>query len=361
MPPPAARNPEPDTPQAEGGSVANQPRSGALEVTNDNASGGKGQTFDIKKTATGAQLHQTPYSKVPQSAYGQGGDSLRGDKYRTTIETRAPENDNSRPRDAAIREAQRYTQVNPSKAEYINSSHPSTDQLFDEERFKGMEPSVGEVAEKGTGSSSGAASQTRNPEVVYGKKSSTNKNSGSRRQREDDPSDSLQRFEKQKQFNELQENRSIKRSKAEREMLSSAGDILGDENGEQELPANRAENPDFPILIVMLAIIDDIIDFLELTIIGMLLTKALALVIAIVLFFWVLGKASGGWWKKRLIGWLWKRYIVATLIEFTPLGGIIPANTIFVLMAHYREKKLVKAANLVLEELHKAGIISRLK
>ncbi len=43
-------------------------------------------------------------------------------------------------------------------------------------------------------------------------------------------------------------------------------------------------------------------------------------------------------------------------VEFIPIVKIIPANTIFILLAHYREKKIVKLFNLALEEMRSGGL-----
>jgi len=117
-------------------------------------------------------------------------------------------------------------------------------------------------------------------------------------------------------------------------------------------------SPEFPTLIVGLAIMKDAIDSAQLTLIGYFFTVPVTIIVGVILFIWTLGKISGGWWKKRLIGYLWKRYILMVLVELSPVGGIVPATTIFVLMAHYREEKIVRLANLALEEIHRLGIVA---
>lgn len=133
-----------------------------------------------------------------------------------------------------------------------------------------------------------------------------------------------------------------------------------DEGEEELLVTEPVEKPRFPLLIVLAAASKDTLDILEFTIIGAILTVPLSLLLGLVLFIWCLGKISGGWWKKALIKWLWKRYVFTLIIEFIPLFKIIPATTIFVLMAHYREKKIVKIANLALEELKAAGFLKKI-
>ena len=103
--------------------------------------------------------------------------------------------------------------------------------------------------------------------------------------------------------------------------------------------------------------VKDIIDFgLELTLVGIIFTKILSFIFLIILFLWCHNKISGKWWKKRMIGWIWKRYIAVVILELMPFFVIIPANVILILMAHHKEKKVVKLFDLLLEELNKAGV-----
>jgi hypothetical protein len=119
------------------------------------------------------------------------------------------------------------------------------------------------------------------------------------------------------------------------------------------------QTPQFPFLMVSLAFIKDVIDIpLELTLIGIVFTTVFSLLLGLVLFIWCFGKLRGGWWKKKLISWVWKRYILTIILEFIPFIKIIPVTTIFVFMVHYKETKLVKIANQALEELKKLGLLS---
>ncbi len=125
---------------------------------------------------------------------------------------------------------------------------------------------------------------------------------------------------------------------------------------------NTPTEPSFPFIMVTLAVIKDILDIPgELSIIGIVATTILSVFISLILLFWCLGKLSGGWWKKKIIGWLWTRYIFAVLIEFLPFMKMIPATTIFILMAHNKEKKIVKLLNFALEAFHDAGLTKHIK
>ena len=77
---------------------------------------------------------------------------------------------------------------------------------------------------------------------------------------------------------------------------------------------------------------------------------------SLILFFWVLGKMSGGWYKKMFIRWMLTWFVVTCLGENTPFLNMLPVTTIFVLMVHFRETKIVKLINDALEALHHKGI-----
>lgn len=132
---------------------------------------------------------------------------------------------------------------------------------------------------------------------------------------------------------------------------------------------NRPETPPFPILIVMMAVGKDVIDFFlatpgdtaGLTVVGLIATFsvrmfliALTFIVATVLLIWMLGRISGmarlgirgaaggvglamktKFVKKRLA-----QGVIAFVTEsFLPY---IPFTTIFVLLAHHDENKYVK-------------------
>ncbi|TSC86998.1 MAG: hypothetical protein G01um10148_103 [Parcubacteria group bacterium Gr01-1014_8] len=131
-----------------------------------------------------------------------------------------------------------------------------------------------------------------------------------------------------------------------------------DENPLDQVPSDEVaelsvmdpqEEPDFPFVIVATAVLKDLLDGLDLSIIFIILTTVLSVLLTIILFLWVVGKLGGGWWKRQLIRWLWTRYVATILLEFIPFLKMVPAATIFVLMAHHHEKKSVKLFNAALE------------
>lgn len=132
---------------------------------------------------------------------------------------------------------------------------------------------------------------------------------------------------------------------------------IGIEAGDAELLIkDRPQMPDFPYIIASLALLKDISDAISLTGIGYVVVIATSFCMSIVLFIWALGKMDGGWWKKRCIRGLLTKYGIAISIEFLPFVSIVPTTIIFVLMAHYRETKVVKIMNQALEQLHAKGL-----
>ncbi|MEK7185641.1 MAG: hypothetical protein AAB726_03395 [Patescibacteria group bacterium] len=145
-----------------------------------------------------------------------------------------------------------------------------------------------------------------------------------------------------------------------REIFNDKGENF--EDGDEELIVeDPPEEPNFPYLMLMAAILKDVLDSLDLSIVGIILTTIFSFIFAITMFIWCLGKLKGRFWKKYIIRWLWKRYVVVIIIEFIPFFKIFPIATIFVLMAHHHEKKIVRLFNLALEELRGAGILKYIK
>ena len=139
------------------------------------------------------------------------------------------------------------------------------------------------------------------------------------------------------------------------ELFASRGEKFEEEEA-QMLQEKLPSEPGFPYMIVSLVVIKDLLDIvLDATVILAIIAWVLSALIGIILVFWTFGKISGGWWKKRAIQWLWKRFFVMISIELIPFLNIMPTNVIFVLMAHYKEKKIVKLFNEALEIFHSGG------
>ncbi len=254
------------------------------------------------------------------------------------------EYDNPRPRDAALRSARKEQTPRKSDITYrpANDNNLSIDQQFnDSYALKGLQPSIP------TNPRSAAIERTE------------------RLQHANEPRNT----ESTARQNQRLFNRSVPKSspRTQQEMNRIVGRIKEifqeqkeefEDGDEKMLIAEPPEKPEFPWIIFLAAVIKDILDVpLELTLVGIILTTVLSFILSIVLFFWILGKASGGWWKKKIISWLWSRYVAVIILEFIPFFKIIPTTTIFIYMAHKRETKLVKLFNLALEELRGAGVL----
>lgn len=113
-----------------------------------------------------------------------------------------------------------------------------------------------------------------------------------------------------------------------------------------EIIATPPQNPHFPTLIVIAAVLKDF--FLDpaatagvFTIVFSWIGSAL---LGAILFVWMLGKL--GFMKKQLI-----RRFLLLLLDFIPGLSFVPFYVIFVLLAHFREKKIVRIFFSVLEEI----------
>jgi len=119
----------------------------------------------------------------------------------------------------------------------------------------------------------------------------------------------------------------------------------------QENNARKQPLPSFPYFIFTIALIKDIFDMVAtISLFGMILTPIFSFLCSLILFFWTLGKISG-WlgFKKKLITGAIIRFFGMFAIELIPGVNFLPVTTIYVLLAHYRETKMVKLINKALE------------
>lgn len=156
-------------------------------------------------------------------------------------------------------------------------------------------------------------------------------------------------------INRFHESNSAHRSRA----LSSVQEFLASKGGDvdmEDLSKGALPASGFPLLIFGGAFVKDMLDALDFTIVGTIVVFFVTIVFSIILALWCLGKVSGGFWKKAMIGWVLKRAGIFLMLEFMPFLQIVPATMIFVLMVYYRETKIGKIMNEGLEQLHRAGI-----
>lgn len=123
-----------------------------------------------------------------------------------------------------------------------------------------------------------------------------------------------------------------------KELFTDEGEIFED-GDEEELRINPPNNPGFPWLIFGASLFVDIIDVLELTLVGIIITKTLSFFLLSFIFLWIILRGSH-WWQKGIMRWIFVRFGITAVIEATL--GIFPATTIFVLLVHRKEKKIVR-------------------
>lgn len=139
------------------------------------------------------------------------------------------------------------------------------------------------------------------------------------------------------------------------ELFASRGEKFEDEDA-QRLQEAPPSTPGFPFMIAGVSLLKDVLDWpFDVSLVFAIVAWLLSVLMGLILTFWTFGKISGGWWKKSLIRWLWMRFFIMLGLELIPFVNMIPANTIFVLMAHYKEKKIVKLFDEALEILHAGG------
>lgn len=144
-----------------------------------------------------------------------------------------------------------------------------------------------------------------------------------------------------------------------RQIFKKGGEDIGNE---QEVSIIRNDppppSPELPWFALYCSICKDLLDFtlIELTGVGYVVVLILGWILWVFLFFWFLGKMNGTWWRSFLIKRFWVWMVGVFVLESIPFLKIIPANTILVLMAHYREKKMVKLVMLAMDLWHKYEI-----
>jgi len=146
-----------------------------------------------------------------------------------------------------------------------------------------------------------------------------------------------------------------------KEIFNNEGESFEDGDEKLNVPDTQPI-PSFPINMVLIAFLKDALDAATgLTVVLYVMSWIMWPIVYLILFFWIRYRMGGVMWKGAIIRriyikFIFNRFITSALIELIPVLNVIPTTTIIVLMAHYKEKKLVRLANLVLEELHKAKI-----
>lgn len=107
----------------------------------------------------------------------------------------------------------------------------------------------------------------------------------------------------------------------------------------EEAKVRLLSSPSFPILMLFAAIMKDVLDLLSVGLLGWLFS----LFFAGIVWFWLFGKL--GFMKKFLL----RRLVFTTIIGMIPGLNFLPETTIFVILGHYKEIKVVKTLFKILE------------
>ncbi len=145
--------------------------------------------------------------------------------------------------------------------------------------------------------------------------------------------------------------------RAEEMFLNNKGE-LNEEDVEALSGVNASDmpkTPKFPLGILAIAMIKDILDFLTLTGIGYVVALVMSAVSACIIFFWGRGKMRSMGKNKAMIKSVWKKYtmrywtrfIVVLGADFVPFINFLPLESLFVLLAYYEETKLVKGMHII--------------
>jgi hypothetical protein len=147
-----------------------------------------------------------------------------------------------------------------------------------------------------------------------------------------------------------------------REKYAAEGERFEEEDAHELINNKRPETPPFPIFIFLCAAFADFTKiFLDFLVVTIPVAMIIGIMTSFMLFFWMWGKVKGMWYKKMILGWAWKRFIITAFAESFPILNIFPGATIFVLMAHFRETKVVRLMNAALDAIHEGGVMELLQ
>lgn len=115
----------------------------------------------------------------------------------------------------------------------------------------------------------------------------------------------------------------------------------------QNLEDKPPTEPSFPIAMIFFAIIKDTLDILDLTMIGIFFKIIYVPIYFIIMIVWTLSLTSrfsfmGKVGVKIMRNAVLKRLAAVTTIEAVPLVSVLPLATVFVLLNHYSNTKVVQ-------------------
>jgi hypothetical protein len=128
--------------------------------------------------------------------------------------------------------------------------------------------------------------------------------------------------------------------------LKKAKNIIGDD-------FKKRKQPSIPYIAISLALSKDILDYVQISGAGLLITIPVSVIASASLIYWAWGKTSFRAWKEKILRW----FIISIIIELFPVSSFIPATLILVLIIHYNETKAIRLINLTLDYMKKGGVL----
>jgi hypothetical protein len=116
----------------------------------------------------------------------------------------------------------------------------------------------------------------------------------------------------------------------------------------------RVPVPGFPFIMVYFAVVKDILDPLELTIIFLVFIKILTFLMAVVVWFWSRHQMHGGLLKRAQIKVVIRLlYSLMVFLELIPLASFFPWTTVYVVFVHSYTKGKAKLQNKLADLIQK--------
>ncbi len=126
-------------------------------------------------------------------------------------------------------------------------------------------------------------------------------------------------------------------------IFASEGEEIPGEEGETTVFQNPPKHPDFPIFIFGLAVLKDTLDVLGYaTLFGWLVLWPISICISVILFMWTLSRLKLEYMSKHRMRKLTIRGIAFFIEAFVKGVDVLPLSTLFVLLTHFDESKIVK-------------------
>ena len=124
----------------------------------------------------------------------------------------------------------------------------------------------------------------------------------------------------------------------DRNITRQRRNLSGEQTETNTTTQEVVNTPTMPIILLPLAIVKDLLDLLDFTLLGIILTTIFSICVWTAVAFWLIGK------RKAVVSYILNRRKMksAALIaaDFIPFVKIFSGATLFILMIHKAEKQL---------------------